>query len=65
MKTDTQFLLSSSILVPQIFAGSEFMPVGSTQLTHFTELKLTLLRRATLVGCRLWGHTESDMTEVT
>ena len=27
----------SSILVPQIFAGSEFMPVGSTQLTHFTK----------------------------
>jgi len=21
--------------------------------------------RGSLVGCRLWGHTESDMTEVT
>ena len=23
------------------------------------------VRRASLVGCRLWGHTESDMTEAT
>ena len=22
-------------------------------------------RRGSLVGCRLWGHTESDMTEAT
>ena len=22
-------------------------------------------RRGSLVGCRLWGHTESDTTEVT
>ena len=26
---------------------------------------LVFLRVGSLVGCHLWGHTESDMTEVT
>ena len=33
--------------------------------THSSVLAWRIPGRGSLVGCRLWGHTESDMTEVT
>ena len=33
--------------------------------THSSVLAWRILGMGSLVGCRLWGHTESDMTEVT
>ena len=31
--------------------------------THSSVLAWTIPGRGSLVGCRLWGRTESDMTE--
>ena len=33
--------------------------------THSSVLAWRIPGTGSLVGCRLWGHTESDMTEVT
>ena len=33
--------------------------------THSCVLALRSQGRGSLVGCRLWGHTEPDMTEAT
>ena len=33
--------------------------------THSSFLALESQGRGSLVGCRLWGRTESDMTEAT
>ena len=33
--------------------------------THFSVLAWRIQGQGSLVGCRLWGRTESDMTEVT
>ena len=33
--------------------------------THSTVLAWRIPGMGSLVGCRLWGHTESDMTEAT
>ena len=33
--------------------------------THSSVLAWRIPGRASLVGCRLWGHTESDTTEAT
>ena len=33
--------------------------------THSSVLAWRILGRGSLVGCRLWGRTESDTTEVT
>ena len=33
--------------------------------THSSVLTWRIPRTGSLVGCRLWGRTESDMTEVT
>ena len=33
--------------------------------THSSVLALRIPGTGSLVGCRLWGHTESDTTEVT
>ena len=33
--------------------------------THSSVLAWRILRTVEPVGCRLWGHTESDTTDVT
>ena len=38
---------------------------GLVQFSSVTQLFPTLCNRGSLVGCRLWGRTESDTTEVT
>ena len=35
------------------------------ETAHFSVLALESQGRGSLVGCRLWGRTESDPTEVT
>ena len=34
-------------------------------VTHSSVLAWRIQGRGSLVGCRLWGHTESDTSEVT
>ena len=40
-------------------------PVKKEMATHSSVLPGESQGRQSLVGCRLWGRTESDMTEVT
>ena len=56
------------------WAAIQGVAKGRTRLSdftfpfHFQALEKEMATHSTvgsLVGCRLWGHTESDMTEVT
>ena len=40
-------------------------PLDKEIATHSSTLPGESQGRGSLVGCHLWGHTESDMTEVT
>ena len=40
-------------------------PLEEEMATHSSVLDGESQGRGSLVGCRLWGHTESDTTEVT
>jgi len=40
-------------------------PVEKEMATHSSALPGESQGQGSLVGCRLWGHTESDTTEVT
>ena len=40
-------------------------PLEEDMATHSSVLAWRIPGQGSLVGCRLWGHTESDMTEVT
>ena len=51
--------LQSSPLFLALFSVPIFTYVRNLQIT--TDIQ----GRGSLVGCRLWGHTESDTTEVT
>ena len=42
-----------------------FHPLEKEMATHSSFLPGESQGRGSLVGCRLWGHTESDTTEVT
>ena len=42
-----------------------FHALEKEMATHSNVLPGESQGRGSLVGCRLWGHTESDMTEVT
>ena len=42
-----------------------FHALEKEMATHSSVLAWRIPERRSLVGCRLWGHTESDMTEVT
>ena len=42
-----------------------FHALEKEMATHFSVLPGESQGRESLVGCRLWGHTESDTTEVT
>ena len=42
-----------------------FHALEKEMATHSSVLAWRIPGRGSLVGCRLWGHTESDMTEVT
>ena len=46
------------------FLGQED-PLEKEMATHSGVLAWRIPGVGELVGCRLWGHTESDMTEVT
>ena len=40
-------------------------PQEQEMATHFSVLAWRIPGTGSLVGCRLWGRTESDMTEAT
>ena len=42
-----------------------FHALEKDMATHSTVLALRILGTGELVGCHLWGRTESDMTEAT
>ena len=42
-----------------------FHALEKEMATHSSVLAWRILGRGSLVGCRLWGRTESDTTEVT
>ena len=42
-----------------------FHALEEEMATHSSVLPGESQGRGSLVGCRLWGHTESDMTEAT
>ena len=42
-----------------------FHALEKEMATRSSVLAWRITGRESLVGCRLWGHTESDMTEVT
>ena len=42
-----------------------FHALEKEMATHFSVLAWRIPGTGSLVGCRLWGHTELDMTEVT
>ena len=42
-----------------------FHALEKEMATHSSVLAWRIPGRESLVGCRLWGHTESDMTEAT
>ena len=42
-----------------------FHTLEKEMATHSNVLAWRIQGRGSLVGCRLWGHTESDMTDVT
>ena len=42
-----------------------FPALEKEMATHSSVLAWRILGQGSLVGCRLWGHTESDMTKVT
>ena len=42
-----------------------FHTLEKEMATHFSVLAGESQGRGSLVGCRLWGHTESDATEAT
>ena len=42
-----------------------FHPLEKEMATHSSVLAWRIPGRRSLVGCRLWGHTESDTTEAT
>ena len=42
-----------------------FHALEKEMATHSSVLALRIQGRGSLVGCRLWGHTESDTTEAT
>ena len=42
-----------------------FQALEKEMATHSSALPGESQGQGSLVGCRLWGHTESDMTEVT
>ena len=42
-----------------------FHALEKEMATHSSVLALRIPGTGSLVGCRLWGHTESDTTEVT
>ena len=42
-----------------------FHALEKERATHFSGLPGEAQGQWSLVGCRLWGHTESDMTEAT
>ena len=42
-----------------------FHPLEKKMATHSSVLAWRIPGTGSLVGCRLWGHTESDTTEVT
>ena len=44
---------------------SNFHALKKEMATHSSVLAWRIPGMGSLVGCHLWGHTESDMTEVT
>ena len=42
-----------------------FHALEKEMATHSSVLSWGVSGTVSLVGCRLWGHTESDMTEAT
>ena len=44
---------------------SDYIPSLTRNLTHSSVLAWRIQGRGSLVGCRLWGRTESDTTEAT
>ena len=42
-----------------------FHALKKEMATHSSDLAWRIPGTGSLVGCRLWGHTESDTTEVT
>ena len=42
-----------------------FHSLEKEMATHSSVLAWRIPGRGSLLGCRIWGHTESDMTEVT
>ena len=42
-----------------------FHALEKEMATHSSVLAWRILGQGSLVGCRLWGHTESDTTEAT
>ena len=42
-----------------------FHALEKEMATHSSVLAWRISGTGSLVGCRLWGHTESDMTEAT
>ena len=43
----------------------QFHALGKEMATHSSVLAWRIPGRRSLVGCHLWGHTESDTTEAT
>ena len=43
----------------------QFRALEKEMATHFSVLAGRIPGQGSLVGCHLWGRTESDMTEVT
>ena len=42
-----------------------FHALEKEMATHCSVLAWRIPETGSLVGCRLWGHTESDMTDAT
>ena len=42
-----------------------FCALEKEMATHSSDLAWRIQGRGRLLGCRLWGHTESDTTEAT
>ena len=43
----------------------DFHALDKEMATHSSVLAWRILGTGSLMGCHLWGHTESDMTEAT
>jgi len=61
----SQGVATSGIRLSDFTFTFHFHALEKEMATHSSVLAWRSQGRESLVGCRLWGHTESDRTEVT